>query len=81
MSPYPEIGSPDTVLGVALPSISRFLRLISSRARSLSDISREIRARTSGGLSDIEAADEGRLKDLEEPSREASCLVMDVKGS
>jgi len=74
------------VLGVAFPSISRFLRRMSSRALSRSDDSRESRAWTSGGLSAI-ALSVGGLNGREdvEPEeldvRDASCFVIEVNGS
>jgi len=76
------------VLGVAFPSISRFLRRMSSRALSRSDDSRESRAWTSGGLSAIAlSVGAGGLNGREdvEPEelnvRDASCFVIEVNGS
>lgn len=71
------------MLGVALPSICLFLRRISSRARSRSDVSREILACTSGGLSP-EGGAGGRKRgrdDEDVDGRTASSRVIEVNGS
>ena len=74
------------MLGVAVTSLSRFLRRINSNARSLSEDSRESRACTSGGLSaTVAEGNEERYFgfdcELELGEREASCLSIDVSGS
>lgn len=73
------------MLGVSLPSNSRFLRRINSSALSRSEDSRERRACTGGGCIVEEDGREGRydLDDdvLEDSERDASCFVIDVRGS
>jgi len=82
-SPYVLLSS-QTVLGVALPSISRFLRRIKSSARSRSDNSRESLACIAGGLSFEGGAGgrkRGRDDDADTDGRTDSCRVIEVNGS
>ena len=72
------------MLGVAFPSICRFLRRIISSARSRSDVSRESLACTSGGLS-LEGGGGGRKRgrddDEDIDGRTANSRVIEVNGS
>ncbi len=81
MSPYSD-APPWTVLGVSLPAFSLAFLRMSARARSRSDDSLVRRAFTSGGREEFVIAGRGRRgAGEEEDEEEASCFVMEVRGS